>query len=72
MSSPALPFVYGAVLAVTVVRVVRGVMNGRIHFGMGVLGASANWADDPRGFWMYALCNGAMGAMCLYLLIYPR
>ena len=72
MSSPTLPFIYGAVVTASVVTVVHGLRIGRMHFGMGALHAAANRADDPRGFWMPALCNGATGAMCLYLLVYPR
>ena len=72
MSSPALPFIDIAVVAASVVSLVQGLKIGRMHFGMGVLHASANRADDPRGFWMYALCHVAMGATFLYLRIHPR
>ena len=72
MSSPALPFVYFAGLAASVANVAWGMRVGRMHFGLGVLGASADRAGDPRGFWMYAICNGLAAAMCLDLLMYPR
>jgi hypothetical protein len=72
MGSPALPFIYVAVIGVAAFNLVRGFRSNVIHFGLGVLGADADRRTDPRGFLIYATCNVLMAAMCFYLLLYPR
>ena len=70
MESPVPPYLYVAVIGVTLFNLVKGFRTGAMRFPLvPTVTYFAERRDDPTGFWINAATNLLLGLMFAWLLL---